>query len=172
MSVVILVLLGVLDAAFSGFRSAQGRSGLVDHAQEDSAGILRGVRLFPWVAAPAVAVAVVDVLRGGGAAYGTAGDLFLLIIAPFAVMVLLALAAYGILRWELRYLASAIILGPCTFLRPYVVTVAAIIVIVRTAEVTVAVAATLAVIAVLVVEPILDARARRGKPPARRVPRS
>lgn len=50
---------------------------------------------------------------------------------------------YGVLRWELRYLASAVILGPCTLLRPYVVAAAAV-----------------AVIAVLVVEPILDSRAK------------
>ncbi|GGU16717.1 hypothetical protein [Nocardioides albus] len=161
MSLVVLVLLGLLDAAFSGFRSAQGRSGLVDHAHEDHVGMLRGVRLFPWLSSAAVGVLAIDLLLGQDLeAYVSAADLFLLIIAPFAAVVLLALAAYGILRWELRYLASAIILGPCTFLRPYVVTAAAIVVIVRAGEVSVAVAATLAVIGVLAVEPVLDRRAK------------
>lgn len=161
MSLVVLVLLGLLDAAFSGFRSAQGRSGLVDHAHEDRVGMLRGLRLFPLLSSPAAAVLAIDLFRGRGLqAYVSAADLFLLVIAPFAAIVLLALAAYGILRWELRYLASAIILGPCTFLRPYVVTAAAVAVIARAGEVSVAIAATLAVIAVLVVEPILDNRAK------------
>lgn len=167
MSLVALVLLGLLDAAFSGFRSAQGRSGLIDHAHADRVGMLRGVHLFPWLSLPALAVLAIDLFLGQDLqAYGSSADLFVLIIAPFAVIVLVALAAYGILRWELRYLASAIILGPCTFLRPYVVSAAAVVVIVRAGEVSVAIAATLAVIAVLAVEPILDAHSssllRRG----------
>lgn len=161
MSLVVLVLLGLLDGAFSGFRSAQGRDGLVDHTREDRVGMLRGLRLFVLLSSPAVAFLAIDLFLGGSLhAYVSAADLFLLVIAPFAVIVLLALAAYGVLRWELRYLASAIILGPCTFLRPYVVAAAAVAVIVRAGEVSVAIAATLAVIAVLAVEPILDSRAK------------
>lgn len=164
MSLVVLVLLGLLDAAFSGFRSAQGRSGLIDHADDDRAGMLRGVRLFSWLSAAAVVAFVVDLVLGRDLeAYVAAADLFLLVIAPFAIVVLLALAAYGMLRWELRYLASAIILGPCTFLRPYVVAAAAVVVIVRAGDVSVAVVATLAVIAVLAVEPILDGSRSVGR---------
>lgn len=162
MSLVILVLLGILDAAFSGFRSAQGRTGLVDHAHEDGAGMRRGVVVFAMLSLPALAFLGIDrgLLQHGVDAYVSAADTFLLAIAPFAAVVLLALAAYGALRWELRYLASAIILGPCTFLRPYVVVAAAVVAVVRSGEVGVAVAAGLAVVAVLAVEPILDSVAK------------
>lgn len=166
MSLAILALLGVLDAAFSGFRSAQGRSGLVGHTHEDRVGMRRGVRLFPWLSLPAVAVLAIDLIVGQDLeAYVSSADLFLLVIAPFAVIVLLALGAYGILRWELKYLASAIVLGPCTFLRPYVVSAAAIVAVVRAGEAGATIAATLAVAAVLAVEPILDVQSRvRGVP--------
>ncbi|MFE6648801.1 hypothetical protein ACFVJS_19715 [Nocardioides sp. NPDC057772] len=161
MSLAILALLGLLDGAFSGFRSAQGRDGLVDHTREDRVGMLRGLLLFVLLSAPAAAFLAIDLFLGQGLeVYLSSAQLFLLVIAPFAAIVLLALAAYGVLRWELRYLASAIILGPCTFLRPYVVATAAVAMVVRAGEVSVAIAATLAVIAVLAVEPVLDSCAK------------
>lgn len=162
MSLVTLVLLGLLDAAFSGFRSAQGRSGLVDHSVEDRDGMLRGAVLFALLACPAIVVLCLDLgIRGQGVdAYATAASVFLLVITPFAVVVLLALAAYGVLRWELRYLASAMILGPCTFVRPYVVAAAAVVAVAQAGEAGIALAAVLAVVAVLAVEPILDVRSR------------
>ncbi|MFJ9388837.1 hypothetical protein ACIRON_08460 [Nocardioides sp. NPDC101246] len=163
MSLAVLVLLGALDAVFSGFRSAQGRSGMVDHTREDREGMLRGAGLFVLLSLPALAALAIDVLRRGRGidAYDSAADIFLLFIAPFAAIVLLALATYGLLRWELRYLASAIILGPCTFLRPYVVSAAAVVAAVLAGEPGVAVTAALAVIAVLAVEPLLDALQHR-----------
>ncbi|MGH3353789.1 MAG: hypothetical protein ACRDPS_24215 [Nocardioides sp.] len=133
----------------------------------------RGVRLFRWLSLPAVAVLAIDLIVGQDLeAYVSSADLFLLVIAPFAAIVLLALGACGIVRWELKYLASAIILGPCTFLRPYVVSAAAIVAVVRAGEAGMTVAAVLAVAAVLVVEPILDVQSRirdvpRGRPAGR-----
>ncbi|MFE4000682.1 hypothetical protein ACFX43_18035 [Nocardioides sp. YIM B13467] len=166
MSLVILFLLGLLDAASCGFRSAQGRSGLVNHSAEDRAGMLRGAVVFVLLAFPALVVLGLDLrVRGQGVdAYATAAGVFLLVIAPFAAVVLLALAAYGILRWELRYLASAMILGPCIFLRPYVVAAAAVVAVARAGEAGMTIAAVFAVAAVLAVEPILDVRSRiRGE---------
>lgn len=158
----ILVVLALLDGAFSGFRAALGRTGLVDHVAEDRAGLRRGVALVALLALPAITSMVVDVTIGGGsmASYRAACLSFLAVVGPYAVMTGGALGVYALSRWELRYLASAVILGPCTLLRSYVVVVAAVVAVARTPSPGVSVTATLAVSAVLLVEPILNQRHR------------
>jgi hypothetical protein len=46
--------------------------------------------------------------------YARAGTAMLAIYGPYALLVLIALACYATLSWRLRYLAAALILGPCT----------------------------------------------------------
>ncbi|WP_425954865.1 hypothetical protein [Xylanimonas sp. McL0601] len=164
-----LACLALVDGAFSGFRASLGRTGLVEHAVEDRRGLVRGAVLITALAVPAVLSTVLDVTLGPAAmsTYVSAGLAALAVVGPYAVIVLLALGVYGALRWELRYLASALILGPFTLLRPVVVVAAAVVAIldVRTAGVAIAVA--LAAAAVLSVEPILNRRA--AVTPAERV---
>jgi hypothetical protein len=148
----------------AGTRHAQRRTGLVDHTAEDRRGLSRGAALIVALAAPAVLVTVLDVTLGPGAmdAYVSAGTAALAVVGPYALIVLLALGAYGALRWELKYLASALILGPFTLFRPVVVVAAAIVAIVHASAVGVTVAVVLAGTAVLLVEPILNFQARES----------
>lgn len=158
----VLLAVGAFDAALSGFRSSLGRSGLVDHREADRAGVRHGLRIFAVAALAPVTALLADLaVRGGGlAGYTDTGMLFLLLLAPFAVVVCAALLAYGVLGWRRRYLAVAVLLGPCTFLRPYWVVLAAAIAVYARGTWTVALVGLLAVGAVLVVEPIADHRYR------------
>ena len=153
-----LVALGLLDGAFSGFRSSLGRTGLVDHTESDRAGLRRGLALVTLLSAPALLVLGVDVALLGeqASAYTDAGLTFLVVLTPYAASVLLALCAYGALGWKQRYLASALILGPFTLVRPYVVVAASLVGVLGAADVSVGVAAALAVAGVLLVEPVAN----------------
>ena len=156
--VAVLACLALLDGAFSGFRASLGRTGLIDHTAADRRGLLRGAALITLLAIPAISATIVDVALGSGSmrAYTEAGLAALTVVGPYAVIVLLALGVYGALRWELKYLASAMILGPFTLVRPVVVAAAAIVAIVHTQTAGVAAAVILAGVAVLLVEPTLS----------------
>jgi hypothetical protein len=80
----------------------------------------------------------------------------LAVYGPYALLVLLALLSYAVLGWRQRYLASALILGPFTFLRPVVALVGAVLAAVVGHDTVVALIACLATGAVLAVEPIAD----------------
>lgn len=152
-----LAALGLVDGVLSGFRSSLGRSGLVDHRATDRAGLRRGLRLFAVLALPVVAVLALDLaLRGATADYGEAATLFLAALAPYAALVVGALVAYGCLGWRHKYLAAAVILGPFTLARPYIVIAAAAFALLRVGDAGVAVTGALAVVAVLLVEPLAD----------------
>lgn len=157
-----LLVLGVADAAFSGFRASLGRSGMVDHRQEDHEGLLRGAFFGLLLSTPAVIALIVDVTVGDQrlTAYRDAGTVFLVIVGPYALVVLAALGVYGALRWELKYLASAVILGPFTLLRPLLVAVATAVAVWHHPATGIAVSAALAASSVLLVEPMLNRRNR------------
>lgn len=174
---VVLACLALLDGAFSGFRASLGRTGLVDHRAEDRRGLRRGVAVVVMLSVPAMLALIVDLAAGGQelASYRDAGLDFLMIVGPYAAIVLLALAVYGLLRWELRYLASAVILGPFTLVRPYIVVAAAVVALVRAGSAGIAVTGALAAAAVLLVEPMCGRVAARelssqSTHPARRDP--
>ena len=165
MTILVLTLLGalgLLDGAFSGFRASLGRTGLVDHTATDRAGLAQGIGLVAILAVPALAALGLDlaVLGQPASTYVDAGALFLALLAPYAALVLLALAAYGALDWQRKYLASAAILGPFTLLRPYVAIAATIIAALRAADASVGITAALAILGVLLVEPAANQRYR------------
>jgi hypothetical protein len=163
---VVLALWGLAlaDGAFSGFRASLGRAGLVDHAARDRRGLLRGTALVVVLLAPAVMAAALDVRYDDepSATYRRAGEAFLAVVGPYALLVVLALAAYGLLRWELKYLASAVILGPFTLVRPYVLVAAVVVAVVRVPDAGLLLTALLAGGAVLAVEPLLNLVERRS----------
>lgn len=82
----------------------------------------------------------------------------LVIYAPYALLVLAALACYAVLGWRLKYLASAVILGPFTLLRPAVAIAGAVAGAAQGRNAVVTAAVILSVIAVLAVEPLADRR--------------
>lgn len=150
------LVLALLDAGFSGFRASLGRTGLIDHRRSDVLATFRGAVLGVALLSPASALFAVDVglLDASPRSYRIAGAAALMTFAPYAGLTLLALAAYALLGWRQKYLASAVVLGPFTLVRPLVVATGALIAIVRVDDVAVSMVVLLSATAMLAVEPL------------------
>ncbi|MGE5134816.1 MAG: oxidoreductase [Gemmatimonadota bacterium] len=155
-----LIALALLDGAFAGFRSSVGRTGLISHRAADRLAARRGASLVCLLLAPVTALVSADVTvhPARTAVYTRAGEAMLAVYGPYAAVVLAALGCYAVLGWRQRYLASAVILGPLTLLRPAVAVAGAVLAAVATHDGGAAVCAVLAVVAVLAVEPAADRR--------------
>jgi hypothetical protein len=153
-----LAILAVLDGSFAAFRASVGRTGLINHRQSDYQAARRGAGLVCVLLAPAIAVVCIDLAIHPGqlGQYTRAGQAMLEVYGPYALVVLSALACYAALNWRLKYLASAVILGPLTLLRPDIAILGGALGLVQGNGTAVAAAITLSVIAVLAVEPLAD----------------
>jgi hypothetical protein len=153
-----LVGLALLDGTFAGFRSSLGRTGMIDHRAADRLAATRGGVLVAALLAPLIAAAGIDAAANPTrlAAYRRAGEAMLAVYGPYSLLVLTALLAYGVLDWRQRYLASALILGPFTFLRPLVALGGSGLAAAIGNDTFVALIGFLAAGAVLAVEPIAD----------------
>lgn len=151
-----LLILALLDGSFAGFRASVGRTGLINHRRSDYLAARRGTSMVCILLAPAVAEASADVLVHPAhlGQYTRAGIAMLEVYGPYALLVLIALACYGALNWRLKYLASALILGPLTLLRPLIAILGAALGVTAGHDSAVAAAAGLSVVAVLAVEPL------------------
>ena len=151
-----LLTLAILDGAFSGFRSSLGRTGLIRHQRSDVVAAQRGVVLTAVVLTPTVAFLLVDVLARGASLddYKVAGEAALLVFVPYASVTFLALGAYTFLGWRKKYLASALVLGPFTLVRPVVIAAGAVAGVLQTSDASIAMAAVLAALGVLAIEPL------------------
>jgi len=148
-----LLLIATLDAMFAGFRGSCGRSGLVRHRRAD---ILAIGALF---LAPVAAVIAADAARPARMdLYSVAGRAMLAVYLPYGLVVLLALAAYATLSWRRGFLASALLLGPLTLVRPLVAITGAGAVWWATRDIIMGVVALAAVAGVLAVEPTTSRR--------------
>lgn len=155
-----LVVLGLLDGAFSGFRASAGRTGLIDHRVSDRVAARRGGLLACGLLALIAVLASADLWHGHAslAAYTRAGLAMLVVYGPYGMVVLAALGVYSLLSWRLRYLATALILGPFTLLRPAVAVAGGVAAVVAGRDPGVGVCAGLAVVAMLAVEPAAGRR--------------
>lgn len=153
-----LFTLAILDGSFAGFRSSAGRTGLISHRQSDLQAARRGAGLACVLLAPAIAMVCADVFAHPGRLddYTRAGTAMMAVYGPYALLTLIALACYATLNWRLKYLASALILGPFTLIRPGVALVGAALGAALGNDTVVAVAVALSVVAVLAVEPLAD----------------
>ena len=151
-----LTVLALLDGAFAGFRASAGRTGLIDHRQADQVAGLRGAALTCVLLTPATAITTAAAVLHPPrlAAFARAGEAMLAVYGPYGLIVLAALGCYAALGWRNRYLASAVILGPLTWLRPAVAVTGAILGGAASPDPLIWVAAGLAVAAVLAVEPL------------------
>jgi hypothetical protein len=151
-----LAVLALLDGAFAGFRASAGRTGLIDHRRADQLACLRGAALVCVLLVPVVAIASTEVLLNPPrlGVFTRAGEAMLAVYGPYGLVVLAALGCYTVLGWRNRYLASAVILGPLTWLRPAVAVAGAILAGAAGADPPVWACAGLAVAAVLAVEPV------------------
>lgn len=146
-----LVLLGACDGAFSGLRASFGRTGLVDHRADDVVARRRGLALLAVLLLPAAALALV---QPGDAT--DAGAAMLAVYAPYGALVLAALVAWRTLSWRVRFLASALVLGPFTWVRPVVAVAGGVLGCWQADRAVTQAAVVLAVAAVLAVQPLAD----------------
>jgi hypothetical protein len=153
-----LLILAIADGAFAGFRSSAGRTGLIGHRRSDHEAAWRGAGLAAVLLIPAIVLVSAEVAANPDRLddFTRAGTLMLLVYGPYALLVLIALAGYVTLVWRLRYLASALILGPFTLLRPAIALLGAALAAALSHDPVVTVAAGLSVVAVLAVEPLAD----------------
>jgi len=150
-----LLVLAILDGAFSGFRASVGRTGLIDHRAADRLAARRGVALALLALAPVVAGICVDVAARPDRmpAYAHAGLAMLAVDGTYGVVVLGALACYLTMSWRKRYLASAVLLGPLTLSRPAIALLGGALGAIVSHDPLTTAFVTAAVSAVLVVEP-------------------
>lgn len=169
----VLVALALLDGAFAGFRASVGRTGLVRHVTADRRASVRGALLGAGLLLPAAVVWKVAIRSEADRPddLRRACDIVLAVLSPYAAVVLLALAAYAVLGWRQKYLASALILGPFTLLRPAAAALAAGYGVWRSDSAAVVAVIALGTVAVLAVEPLAGrlwyADTALGRRPAR-----
>ncbi|MFI2375542.1 hypothetical protein ACH5AO_10785 [Streptomyces sp. NPDC018964] len=124
-----LVLLGLVDAAFSGFRACAGSDARIRRQRATARAALRGLAvgalllLVPTLTAALLLLTARDPERTYNTL--TAGGLgYLLPLTVYAGAVLLSLAAYFTLPFRAGTLVMVIGLGPLTLLRPLAIAAA------------------------------------------------
>lgn len=124
-----LVVLGLVDAAFSGFRAYAGRDARIRKHRGTVRAALRGLGVGAVLLLVPVLTAVLLLLTAADPARTHAtltagGRGYLLPLAGYAAAVLLSLAGYFVLPFRASTLAMVVGLGPLTLLRPLVVAAA------------------------------------------------
>lgn len=161
MNAAALLLIGLVDAAFAGFRAHAGRDGRIRRRAAALRGASRG--FVAGVAVMTVAAVCAGTVLGAaddaGAAYRTldvAAGHVLLVLVPYAAVVAACLLCYGYGPFRLSTLAVLAGLGPLTMLRPVAV-VGCVLVAARTSPAAALVTAA-AGAGVLLVEPWVHRR--------------
>ncbi|MER6248946.1 hypothetical protein ACFYZI_32970 [Streptomyces griseorubiginosus] len=158
-----LVVLGLVDAAFSGFRAYAGRDARIRKHRAVTRAALRGLTVGAvLLLAPALTAALLlltaparartyDTLTDGGIGY-------LLPLTVYATAVLLSLAAYFVLPFRASTLAMVIGLGPLTLMRPLAVAAACLGAVINGGGGSALLVGVIAGVAVLCVEPVVHRR--------------
>lgn len=115
-----------LDTGFVGFRVATGRSGRIDKRAHYRRGVARGLvagQIAVAIAAAAIAVAVASSTDPTSAweSHLAAGRDLAAVYGPYAAAVLASLAIYAIPNPDISSLATVLVLGPFTAIRPLVI---------------------------------------------------
>ncbi|AUG81360.1 hypothetical protein CFP65_6717 [Kitasatospora sp. MMS16-BH015] len=124
-----LAALGLVDAAFSGFRAYAGRDARIRKHRANTRAALRGLAVGAVLLLAPALTAALHLLTAAAPdhAYAalTAGGLgYLLPLTAYAAAVLLSLTAYFVLPFRAGTLATVIGLGPLTLLRPLAIAAA------------------------------------------------
>ncbi|WP_030667883.1 hypothetical protein [Streptomyces cellulosae] len=124
-----LVAIGLVDAAFSGFRAYAGRDARIRKHRAVTRSALRGLAVGSVLLVTPALTAVTVLMTAGDQAHAyaalTDGAIgYLLPLTVYAAAVMLSLAAYFVLPFRASTLAMVVGLGPLTLLRPLVVVVA------------------------------------------------
>ena len=130
MTALILVVLALMDTAAAGFRDAAGRNGLLDkvgyYRRAARLGALWGLVPVGVIAGVVLGLTAVSPDPTLWSDYLRAGQVMTWIYGPTATLVAVAMGIYLSPRFEVRSLATVIILGPFTLLRPVVITAGAV----------------------------------------------
>ncbi|MFE0176542.1 hypothetical protein ACFWZ2_29920 [Streptomyces sp. NPDC059002] len=124
-----LLALGLIDAAFSGFRAYAGRDARIRKRRAAVRSGLRGLAvgavllLVPVATACALLLCAAD-RNAAYAELADGGTGFLLPLAAYAAVVLVTLVGYFVLPFRASTLAMVVGLGPLVLLRPLVVAAA------------------------------------------------
>ncbi|WP_329321672.1 hypothetical protein [Streptomyces sp. NBC_01262] len=157
-----LVLLGLLDAAFSGFRAYAGSDARIRKQRFATRAGLRGLAVgAALLLAPTLTAALLLVTGDQARTYNTlaAGGLgYLLPLTVYATAVLLSLAAYFALPFRASTLAVVVGLGPLTLLRPLAIAAACLGAVLNGGGGSALLVGTIAGAAVLCVEPTVHRR--------------
>lgn len=126
MTILILIVLALLDTAAAGFRDAAGRNGLLNkdgyYRRAVRLGALYGILPILGIACVVLGLAALTSDPSLWGDFLRAGEAMVWVYGPTATLVALALGIYLSPRFEIRSLATVIILGPFTLLRPVVIT--------------------------------------------------
>ncbi|WP_415952810.1 hypothetical protein [Streptomyces sp. KLOTTS4A1] len=158
-----LMLLGLTDAAFSGFRAYAGTDARIRKQRAAVRAALRGLAVGAvlLLAPTLTAVLLLLTARDPARTYDTlnAGALgYLVPLAVYAAAVLLSLAAYFTLPFRGSTLAMVVGLGPLTLLRPLTVAAACLGSLLNGGGGPALLVGTIAGSAVLCVEPLVHRR--------------
>ena len=157
----LLVTLALVDGAFAGFRAATGRNARIDKRRYNLRASLRGLMVAASLLAFEGVVLSVALAADGGRSYDAlvrAGGRMLLVLLPFAAVVVLSLAAYWLLPMRESTLVIVVGLGPFTLVRPLVVLAAALTAVIGTHTWLVWLGTLLTAGGVLAVEPFVHRR--------------
>lgn len=157
-----LVLLGLLDAAFSGFRAYAGSDARIRKQRFATRAYLRGLAVgAALLLAPTLTAALLLVTGDQARTYNTwppHGLGYLLPLTVYATAVLLSLAAYFALPFRASTLAVVVGLGPLTLLRPLAIAAACLGAVLNGGGGSALLVGTIAGAAVLCVEPTVHRR--------------
>jgi hypothetical protein len=119
---ILLAVLAIVDAGFAGYRDAAGRSPLIRKERYYRRAVRRG--LLAGTVVCLIVGAIVGALFATGHSPAVAFDLLhgasLLVLSfgVYATLVLLALGVWLVAEADVRTLASVLVLGPFTLIRP------------------------------------------------------
>jgi hypothetical protein len=127
----ILIVLALLDTAAAGFRDAAGRNGLLDkrgyYRRAARLGALLGLLPIAFIASVVLGLTWWSADPTLWPDFLRAGEAMTWVYGPTATLVAVAMGIYLSPRFEVRSLATVIILGPFTLLRPVVITGGAVV---------------------------------------------
>jgi hypothetical protein len=177
---ILLATLALVDAGFSGFRDAAGRNPRIRKQGYFRRAVRRGLRCGLVSCGVVAALVVVLIARAPAPAeafltVSQAATSLVWSFGVYATLVLLALGVWLAAEPDLRALASVIILGPFTLIRPWWIATTCLWAAAAATTVEAAIAAIGAAVAQLLIEPWLARGWRAGMPralvgPPRRAP--
>jgi hypothetical protein len=165
----LLALLALVDAAFCGFRDAAGRNPRIEKRSYFLRAVRRGA-LAGLAAVAALAALTFAVLGLAPDPAGlwvdllAAGQRLILVYGAYAALVCTALLAYALPVHEARVLASVMILGPFTMVRPWVLAAGALLAALGAARAETAALTLASALAIGLIERLLGRGWRHGRP--------